>query len=123
MDPTTNGCDDRGYNVNTAYSYSVPIHLMDDLKSLLSPVIRQIKEVVKNGITSYSTPTNYNQKAIGMIIVIALLIDSLQDLYCFIESFPELINSIFWLLPNQDSSFVYLLNTIKSKIIISVSYE
>ena len=47
VDPTTNGCDDRGYNVNTAYSYSVHIHLMDDLKSLLSPVIRQIKEVVK----------------------------------------------------------------------------
>lgn len=109
--------------MNTAYSYYVSIHSMDDLRSLLSPVICQIKEVVKKGITSYSTPTNYNQKAIGMIVVVALLIDSLQDLYCFVESFPELIDSIFWLLPNRDNHVDYLLNTVKSKIVISVSNE
>ena len=68
---------------------------------------------MKKYIDSYSSPTKFNQKAIGMRGVVVLLVDSFQDMYCLIDSLPELIDSIFWLCPRREDNFGFLLNTLK----------
>ena len=88
---------------------------MDELRLLLSPVLSQFRAVVKKNIGSYSSPKRYNQKAIGMRVLNVIIVDSLQDLYCLIDSLPELIDSIFWLCPERENDFGYLLNTLKGK--------
>lgn len=94
---------------------------MDEIRLLLSPLLRIYQSEAKKKIEFYSSPTRFNQKAIGIVALVSLSVDVFQDLYCFLDSFPELINSVFWLHPTNGNRLGDHMDVIRSMTIADLS--